>query len=266
MNGPARRRHRARRGRGRSGPGPASSSAVSPLARRAIRKPAVWASPASPDMIGSRAVGGAVAAEVLARQQAVDGVGDHRGGHRGSRLEPRGQRRGSWTSSALPEPVRIDSGWNCTPSTGQVAVADAHHDVVVAPGGAARGRARGPGRPPASGSAWRPSGSRGPANTVRPSWWIWLVLPCTGSRPRTTRAPKAWPIGLVAEADAEDRHRAGQLADGVHRDAGLVGGLRARRDHQVGRPQRRTPGHVDRRRGGAPRTSAPSSPRYWTRL
>ena len=34
---------------------PASSWAVSPLARRAIRKPAVWASPASPDMIASRA-------------------------------------------------------------------------------------------------------------------------------------------------------------------------------------------------------------------
>ena len=34
---------------------PASSAAVSPLARRAIRNPAVWASPASPSMTASRA-------------------------------------------------------------------------------------------------------------------------------------------------------------------------------------------------------------------
>ena len=32
---------------------------------------------------------------------------------------------------ALPSGVSTDSGWNCTPSAGQLAVPDGHHHVVV---------------------------------------------------------------------------------------------------------------------------------------
>ena len=76
----------------------------------------------------------------------------------------------------------------------QRAVPDAHHDVVVAPGRELEVGRQVRVAPPASGSAWPPSGPRGRRTPSRPSWWMRLVLPCTGSRPRTTRAPKAWPI------------------------------------------------------------------------
>src|SRR5205809_5820390 len=71
--------------------------------------------------------------------------------------------------------------------------------------------------------------------------------------------------GLVAEADAEDRSRGAEPLDHVDRDAGLIGGPWSGRDD-----------NALRRHGSEASTSisslrttlssAPSSPRYWTRL
>ena len=146
----------------------------------------------------------------------------------GRDLEHYADRARKLASSALPEPVRIDSGWNCTPSTGSVRcrtpiTTSSSHQAVRSRSGARSGshhqrvvarRHHGivePARTPCA----RRGGSR-------------LVLPCTGSRPRTTRAAERLADRLVAQADAEDRHAPGQPADRLHRDAGLVGGLRAR--------------------------------------
>ncbi len=91
---------------------PASSAALSPFARRAIRKPAVWASPASPDMTASSACA------APSRPRSSPSSSRSIASARISLGNAYASRARKLASSALPEPVRIDSGWNCTPSTG----------------------------------------------------------------------------------------------------------------------------------------------------
>ena len=88
---------------------PAISSAVSPFARRATRKPAVWDGVASPDMISSMAALRLGRVEIVAVEQLGDRLLDHRVASR--KFRSRSRPSGS---------VSTDSGWNCTPSTGSV--------------------------------------------------------------------------------------------------------------------------------------------------
>src|SRR5262249_60367592 len=55
-----------------------------------------------------------------------------------------------------------------------------------------------------------------------------------GPGPADDRRAEGLADRLVAEADAEHRDAAGEAADGLDRDARLVGRLRPRRDHEVG--------------------------------
>ena len=128
---------------------------------------------------------GAVAAEVLAGQRG----GRWRRGRpaEGTGRTSLGREAEEVAEQRLARPVRIDSGWNCTPSTGSVAVAQAHHHVVVAPRRDSRSGGSVAGRPPASGSAWPSNGSRARRRSSARRGGCALVLPWTGSRPRTTR-------------------------------------------------------------------------------
>ena len=70
---------------------------------------------------------------------------------------------------------------------------------------------------------------------------------------------------LVAEANPEDRELAGEPPDQRHTDAGVLGPPRAGRDQRAGYAQGPTSSSSSaslRRTIG----SAPSWPRYWTRL
>ena len=82
-------------------------------------------------------------------------------------------------SRAGPDTVRTDSGWNCTPSTAQRAVAQPHHHAVGRGGGHLElvGHRVGV-APPASGSGWRRRGWGARRRCPVPSWWISEVLPC----------------------------------------------------------------------------------------
>ena len=127
---------------------PAISSGVSPFRRRATRKPPIWAWVASPAMISSITARACGAVEVVAVEQPSERLLDHRDRKFRQRSGPSG--------------VSTDSGWNCTPSTGSVAVADGHHLAVGGGrrhlehlGHARSPRASGSGRPERAAAARR---------------------------------------------------------------------------------------------------------------
>ena len=148
---------------------------------------------------------------------------------------------------------------------GQLAVAQAHqHAAARAPTLRGSPAARDPRR--ASGSARPSAARRSPRKIVRPSCSITVALPCTGGC-SATRPAERLRERLVAEADAERRNP---------RLAASAAPPRARSPPRRGctapaRPRSaRSPARAARRRWRgrcAPcRTSAPSSPRYCTRL
>ena len=103
---------------------PAISSAVSPFARRATRKPAVWAWVASPAMISPIAAHRLALIERPAVEQLGDGVLDHSRASR--KFRSRSRPSGS---------VSTDSGWNWTPSTAGVR----WRTAITSPSSARRG-------------------------------------------------------------------------------------------------------------------------------
>ena len=100
---------------------PAISSGVSPFIRSADQEAAIWAGLASPrhDLHHGRV--GLLGREVVALDQLLDGVGDHR------RLSVMARK---FSIRVRPCGVSTDSGWNCTPCVWCCAVAHAH-DLAV---------------------------------------------------------------------------------------------------------------------------------------
>ena len=205
---------------------------------------------------------GAVAAEVLTGEQPVDGVGQDLRGHERTAYADRLRKL---PSRALPSPVRIDSGWNWTPSTGRcrwrrpITTSPSHqavtsrsaravgvdHQRVVA-GRRHRGRQAGEDRAP----------------VVRDLARLAVHRLAPAHHPAAERLADR----LVAEADAEDRHRA-RPARGWRRPRcpprpASSGRARPRGGSAAGRATPATSIASWR----CTITSAPSSPRYWTRL
>ena len=154
-----------------------------------------------------------------------------------------------FATSAAPCSVRIDSGWNCTPSSGSVAVPHAHHRRPP--------RSRAPSRPGrraarsrrASGSGPRrsPGAARRRARVRRAR--SGATSPCAG-RPPVDGAAVRRDQALHAEADAEHRHRPRRAA---------------RRDRPRSRPARRGARDPARApRGCAPAPSAADTSSCWT--
>ena len=200
--------------------------------------------------------GGVVGGQVVAGADRVDGPGEDLVGHRLS------LRRGSSQQLlALRGEDRL--GVELHALGRQLAVADAHHDVAVR-WRSARARRAGRGRRPASGSGRRPAGSAGRRRSS--SRHGRLRRPCRGSARPGRPAAEGLDHRLVAEADAEHRRaRLGESADGLDRDPGVGRGAGPRGDDEaVGRRAKQlldfgavVADHL---------TSAPSSPRYSTRL
>src|SRR5262249_25421922 len=96
--------------------------------------------------------------------------------------------------SCFPSIVKIDSGWNWTPSTGSrrwrrpmISPSSAHAVISSASGIVSRMTA----------SEWYRVATKGlpsPANSPRPACLIAEVLPCIWVLARATVAPYAWPI------------------------------------------------------------------------
>ena len=133
MKGPSGGVHRRACGAHRRGePG----DLVGRLALRAAARPGSRRSGrrrASPDMIASSGGRGAARGPRSSpAQQPVDASARSTSRGHGATALTRGQRSRKFASSGCPRRVRIDSGWNCTPSTGRLAVAHAHDDVAVA--------------------------------------------------------------------------------------------------------------------------------------
>ena len=231
---------------------PTSSGTVSPFARSAIRKAPVWTSldAALHDLGEHRR--GVVGGQVVAGADRVDRPGEDVVGHQVARREEVSQQL-----LALRGQHRL--GVELDALGGQLAVADAHHDVAEA-GTSARARRAGRGRRPASGSGRRPAGWAGPRRSVRPSCSTSASLPWIGS-PRHAAPPNAstsdwWP----RQTPSDRRAGLGEGADRLDRDPGL--GRRAgpgRDDEPVGArapaARRRSPC-----RCGRPRPPPPARP------
>ena len=164
-------------------------------------------------------------------------------------------------AASWPCSVSTDSGWNCTPDDGVLAVAQGHDLALLAPRGHhERRRAALPAPRPASDSAWPAADWAGRRRCRSPSWRDRRRLAV--HRPARAHDPAAVGLAdaLVAEADAEDRDRARRARRiSAHRDAGLVRRARARRDDDV-RRARSAATLVDgrSRRCARPPSSAPA--------
>ncbi len=195
--------------------------------------------------------GGLVGAQVLAGGDAVD-----RGGQR------RLRHRGSCASSALPSPVSTDSGWNCTPSAGSSRVAQAHDHVARA-----RGDLERVGQLPDRRSA---SGSDRPRAEIRGR----RRSSCRRARPRRScRAParRARPCRRRPSPAPGDRGRRRAPAPRPRRSCRIASHGHARLAPACTARARRSPGPGWRSSSSSTSlrttsSSAPSSPRYWTRL
>ena len=120
-------------------------------------------------------------------------------------------------SSSWPCSVRIASGWNCTPSTAQLAVAHAHDLAVL---GRRRDLEHARQRRPLDRErvvARRGERRRQRRRTRRADRAsIGDSLPCITRCARTIRAAERLADRLVAEAHAEDRDLAGEAPDQRH--------------------------------------------------
>ena len=211
----------------------------------------------SPSMISRRTARGLVGGEVRARRRA--------GRSPRVRTGLASARSRKLRSSACPASVRIDSGWNCTPSAGSSRWRIAHHHVARR-GRCLEARRAGRGRRPASGSGRPRAGSRGPRRSS-----------CRRARPRRScraparRAPRGRRTPRPAPG-ARGRRRAPACPPRrTRRIASIETPASAGRARARAR-RRRGPARAPaarRRVAASLRTtssSAPSSPRYWTRL
>ena len=179
---------------------PTISSTVSPFMRSATRSAPICAGVASPSMIARIDRRHLVLGEVARRSASArrSALARRHAPHAGP-APPAAAGRGSCASSCLPSSVRIDSGWNCTPSTGRVAVAHAHDLALVGPRRDA---------PEHVGQRRRLDDQRVVARRLervreagedaRPSWRIGDVLPCMMRGARTivaAEAPRRSPGG-----------------------------------------------------------------------
>ena len=180
---------------------------------------------------------------------------------------PSSLARESSAGCACPSPVRIDSGWNCTPWTGQLAVAQAHDRAVLL----RPRRHLELGRQPGLGDDQRvvPRRDERPGEPAEHAAAVVLDrrrLAVHRDAGAHDRAAEDRADRLVPEADAENRRRLPAAA----------GSRSIVMPASSGRPG---PGEMTIRSGFAPttsstvtaslrttRTSAPSSPRYCTRL
>ena len=202
---------------------------------------------------------GVVGGEVVAGADRVDRAADDVVRHRPS-IPP----RGSWRAGACPAgsaPTRGGTGRPRPAARGGGRPSRSRRGWR-----SARARRAGRGRRPASGSGRRPAGSAGRRRSRLPSCSTSASLPWIGS-PLDDPAAERLDHRLVAEADAE--HRRPGLGEGADRRAGDPRlGRRAgagRDDQPVGAARRaaRRPSAWSLRTTSI---SAPSSPRYWTRL
>ena len=180
------------------------------------------------------------------------------------RVDARLVREEIRAAAALPSGVSTDSGWNCTPCRGQRAVAHRHQHAAAARR-SARARRAARARRSASGSARPSAGSAAPRRSPRAVVLDLGVLPCTGSW-RTTRPPNAcasdwWPrqtpsVGTPASGKRRIASTEMPASSGVH-------GAGRDDDAVVAAPSSSSTRRASLRTTS---TSAPSSPRYWTRL
>ena len=133
----------------------------------------------------------------------------------------------------------IHSGWNWTPSTGVLAVAQAHDQPILGPGGhlQAVGQVVAADDQRVVAGGLERLGQAG--EHARAAVVDRRELAVHHVRRAHHRAAIGRADRLVAQADAQDRHRAAQLADQRDADAGLVRRTRPRRDHDLLRRQRR---------------------------
>ena len=266
---PARRRsRRCRRGRrARSARGsparassaarPASSSVVSPFVRSAMRKPAICVSEASPRMISART-------SLVSAHRQVLALGERSMAFVRTGLGKWDCRRGSSAAG----PVRAASGRTrveLDAFDGKLSVTDAHDHASAGRGdveavGQVGGRRRASGSAPRRDPAACPR--RRPGRRARSSW--------------SCRAPAAWRTTLAAERLARSTGGRGRRP----RVGTPCSGKRSSRSTQT--PASfgvHGPGETTTRSGTrssssstsatslrTTSSSAPSSPRYWTRL
>ena len=127
----ARRGHAQRHARARASPraAPTISSTVSPFMRSATSSAPICAGVACAvhDLADDRRPSRRATGPAASSARAI--AADDRDASRRSRSAI---RRGSSRAAPCPPSVRIDSGWNCTPSTRQRLVAHAHDLVLPA--------------------------------------------------------------------------------------------------------------------------------------
>src|SRR5581483_9401299 len=236
---------------------PTSSATVSPLARSATRKAAVWTSPARPSMISSRTAEAWSAVRCapehtssIARVRMSFGATCRRqyAAAASTRQQARGGLRGARRAEVQEVPQHVlpargqdRLGVELDALGRQLAVAHAHDDVAQARGQRELGRqlrVRDQ-RVVAAGAERALEAGEDPLAVVLDR----RVLAVDGLA--ADRAPaERLDQGLVAEADAECRH-AGlrEGARGLDRDAGLGRRGRAGREHQALRATRHELAH-----------------------
>ena len=171
----------------------AISPMVSFLTRRPMMSAAIITGDTSPLMIWRMSVQHLVVEDLAVLDGALDRLG-----YRDLLHEPLPVSFPfrKFCSSAWPCSVRIDSGWNCTPSTARLAVAHAHDLAVLRLRASPRGTAGRLSRSIDERVIARRRERRRARRRRRPlpSWRMREVLPCMTRSARTTLPPNAWPI------------------------------------------------------------------------
>ena len=171
---------------------PVISSTVSPFRRSAVTNAPNCDGVAVPDI--SSSMQAAASASVRSRRSASlhDRVADGEVSHCVLDHTPIARK---FFRIVCPSGVRMDSGWNCTPSTASFPVADAHDHARSRCARSPRGRpARCPAGSRASGSAWPGAATCTPANTPLPSCVTAETLPCRISPAPSTMPPNTSPM------------------------------------------------------------------------
>ena len=169
------------------------------------------------------------------------------------------QRPGSCAASAGPSPVRIDSGWNCTPCIGHSRCRSAHDRAVFAgPRGDLELRRQPPRRDDQRVIARRENGSQAGEHAAAVVLDRSTSCRASARGARTTRAAEHHADRLVPEAHAEHRHRRPKrrmTSDVMPASSGRPG---PGRDHDLRRAPAPRSRRASPRRCGAPHRPHPA--------